>query len=88
VSSGRQQQHGRFGPYSAPSLYLRQGKWRHRLSPAYTASAPSSSSMRSSWLYFASRSDRHGAPAFICPHASPTCVDDGPPFHPSVARWF
>ena len=29
---------------------------KRQFSPAYTASAPSSSSMRSSWLYFASRS--------------------------------
>jgi len=33
--------------------------------PAYLAEAPSSSSMRSNWLYFASRSLRHGAPVLI-----------------------
>jgi len=45
--------------------------WRYP-SPAYTASAPSSSSIRRSWLYFASRSDLHGAPVLICPVARPT----------------
>jgi len=34
--------------------------------PAYLAPAPSSSSIRKSWLYFASRSLRHGAPVLIC----------------------
>ena len=33
--------------------------------PGYTALAPSSSSMRSSWLYFATRSVRLGAPVLI-----------------------
>ena len=28
--------------------------------------APSSSSIRRSWLYFARRSERHGAPVLIC----------------------
>lgn len=32
------------------------------LCPAYTATAPKSSSMRMSWLYFSTRSPRHGAP--------------------------
>src|SRR5215210_9499626 len=35
--------------------------------PGYSASPPSASSMRSSWLYFATRSDRDGAPVLICP---------------------
>ena len=35
--------------------------------PANLASPPSSSSMRNSWLYLASRSERHGAPDLICP---------------------
>src|SRR5262249_39895783 len=35
--------------------------------PMYCASSPSSSSMRSSWLYFATRSLRAGAPVLICP---------------------
>src|SRR3712207_8479760 len=30
--------------------------------PGYSASPPSASSIRSSWLYFATRSDRDGAP--------------------------
>ena len=33
-----------------------QAMWRHE-SPAYVASEPSSSSMRSNWLYLARRSD-------------------------------
>ena len=37
-----------------------------KLLPAYLAAAPSSSSIRSNWLYFASRSLRHGAPVLIC----------------------
>jgi len=37
-----------------------------KLLPAYLAPAPSSSSIRSIWLYFASRSLRHGAPVLIC----------------------
>ena len=35
--------------------------------PAYRAALPSSDSMRSSWLYLATRSERHGAPVLICP---------------------
>src|SRR5688572_4677211 len=35
--------------------------------PAYLAASPSSSSIRSSWLYFAVRSERAGAPDLICP---------------------
>src|SRR4026209_2596344 len=35
--------------------------------PAYTAARPSSSSMRRSWLYFATRSERAGAPVLIWP---------------------
>src|SRR5579863_2106595 len=35
--------------------------------PGNSASAPSCSSMRSSWLYFAVRSERQGAPVLICP---------------------
>ena len=33
--------------------------------PAYTAASSSSSSMRKSWLYLATRSDRAGAPVLI-----------------------
>src|SRR5947208_146356 len=35
--------------------------------PAYRAPSPSSSSIRSSWLYLAVRSPREGAPVLICP---------------------
>src|SRR5213078_3867436 len=35
--------------------------------PAYRAASSSSSSIRSSWLYFATRSERAGAPVLICP---------------------
>src|SRR5690606_22810220 len=37
------------------------------VAPAYAAAAPSSSSIRSSWVYFATRSDRAGAPVLLCP---------------------
>merc|ERR1719412_1365497 len=43
-----------------------QAGFRHA-APAYTASAPNSSSIRISWLYFAVRSERQGAPVFIWP---------------------
>src|SRR3954464_13517896 len=43
-------------------IYLRKA-----LRPGYVASAPSASSIRSSWLYFATRSERDGAPVLICP---------------------
>src|ERR1043165_2044804 len=35
--------------------------------PGNVASAPRASSMRRSWLYFATRSERDGAPVLICP---------------------
>jgi hypothetical protein len=35
--------------------------------PAYRARSPSSSSIRISWLYFATGSERAGAPVLICP---------------------
>ena len=40
--------------------------------PANTAVAPSSSSMRSSWLYLQTRSVRLADPVLICPAAVPT----------------
>jgi len=40
--------------------------------PAYGAASPSSSSMRSSWLYLERRSERQGAPVLICPVQRPT----------------
>lgn len=40
--------------------------------PAKTALSPNSSSILNSWLYFASLSDRQGAPVFICPEPNPT----------------
>src|SRR6476646_282111 len=36
--------------------------------PGYSAIGPSCSSIRSSWLYFATRSVREGAPVLIWPH--------------------
>lgn len=48
-----------------------QPMWRH-CSPAYRAAEPSSSSMRSSWLYLALRSERQGAPVLIWPVDRPT----------------
>merc|ERR1719440_2188421 len=43
-----------------------------KFTPAKTHASPSSSSMRRSWLYFARRSERHGAPVLICPVRRPT----------------
>lgn len=40
--------------------------------PAYSASSPRRSSMRSSWLYLATRSPRAGAPDLICMAFMPT----------------
>ena len=48
-----------------PSHAVRPSKRERR--PANLAASPSSSSMRSSWLYLATRSDLAGAPAFSCP---------------------
>mmetsp|Transcript_1513 Transcript_1513/g.5098 ORF Transcript_1513/g.5098 Transcript_1513/m.5098 type:complete len:263 (+) Transcript_1513:1590-2378(+) len=55
--------------------------------PAYGAEAPSSSSMRSSWLYFASRSDRQGAPVLICPVLRPTARSAMKESSVSPERW-
>ena len=44
------------------SGYFARGKAER---PAYTAASPSSSSMRSNWLYFATLSLRAGAPVLI-----------------------
>src|SRR6185369_6079492 len=41
--------------------------WRMASRPAYWPPAPSSSSMRSSWLYLATRSLRLADPVLICP---------------------
>mmetsp|Transcript_67752 Transcript_67752/g.107348 ORF Transcript_67752/g.107348 Transcript_67752/m.107348 type:complete len:205 (-) Transcript_67752:915-1529(-) len=43
-----------------------------QLPPAKTASFPSCSSIRMSWLYFAFLSDRQGAPVLIWPQHNPT----------------
>merc|ERR1719151_505676 len=43
-----------------------------KLAPANLALVPNSSSIRSSWLYFARRSDLQGAPVLIWPVPSPT----------------
>ena len=43
------------------------GATRNTDRPGYSASAPSASSIRSSWLYLATRSERDGAPVLICP---------------------
>src|SRR5512142_865073 len=40
---------------------------RNARRPGYSASGPSASSIRSSWLYFATRSVRDGAPVLIWP---------------------
>mmetsp|Transcript_6279 Transcript_6279/g.10597 ORF Transcript_6279/g.10597 Transcript_6279/m.10597 type:complete len:220 (+) Transcript_6279:14-673(+) len=45
---------------------------RRNCAPVYTAVSPHSSSIRSSWLYFARRSERQGAPVLIWPVLRPT----------------
>src|SRR5215207_10178528 len=42
--------------------------------PAYLALSPSSASMRINWLYFATRSERAGAPVLIWPVLSATAI--------------
>merc|ERR550537_130529 len=59
---------------------------RH-VAPAKTASAPSSSSMRISWLYFALRSDRQGAPVLIWPQQRPTAMSAIVVSSVSPERW-
>src|SRR5262249_16066201 len=49
------------------NLASAQAVLRKAVQPGYGASPPSSSSIRSSWLYFATRSVRDGAPVLICP---------------------
>src|SRR5262245_34451981 len=51
-----------------PQLGARHRYERNTERPGYSASPPSASSIRSSWLYFATRSLRDGAPVLICPH--------------------
>src|SRR6266540_7494089 len=53
-------------PLPAPGTPHRRTS-RKGLAPAYRAESPKASSMRSSWLYFAVRSERAGAPVLICP---------------------
>ena len=50
------------GPIAVISNYFRLKK---ASMPGYCATSPSSSSMRSSWLYLATRSERLGAPVLI-----------------------
>jgi len=51
-------------------LFIHSGV--RNLAPAYGADEPSSSSIRSSWLYFERRSERQGAPVLIWPVHRPT----------------
>src|SRR4026207_1611899 len=50
----------------------RSRSWRMAAIPAYRAGAASSSSILSSWLYFATRSVRLSEPVLICPAPVPT----------------
>src|SRR3954471_20452028 len=52
---------------SLATTRLRRRYARKTVRPGYSASPPSASSMRSSWLYFATRSERDGAPVLIWP---------------------
>ena len=59
---------GRFASgMSRKATWLAGEKRGNASSPAYRAASPRFSSMRSSWLYFATRSLRAGAPVLICP---------------------
>merc|ERR1719414_2043993 len=58
----------------SPSSYTPIQDGFRQVAPAYTALSPSSSSMRMSWLYFALRSERHGAPVLIWPVHKPTAM--------------
>src|SRR5262249_4500305 len=49
------------------NLASAQAVLRKAVQPGYVASPPSSSSIRRSWLSFATRSVRDGAPVLICP---------------------
>lgn len=62
-----------FTPTNEP-LTLKQPNYcgLRKVFPAYLAPAPNSSSMRKIWLYFAKRSERHGAPVLIWPVLKPT----------------
>merc|ERR1712151_136778 len=55
--------------------------------PAYVALPPSSSSIRRSWLYFARRSLRHGAPVLIWPVRRPTTRSAMKESSVSPERW-
>src|SRR6185437_3740453 len=55
--------------------------------PAYLAAAPSSSSMRSSWLYLHTRSVRLAEPVLICPAAVPTARSAMVESSVSPERW-
>src|SRR5215472_12841358 len=67
----RQKDHGSGVPSTAGASVdedaLRMRYWRNTERPAYTAEGPSCSSMRISWLYLASRSERDSDPVLICP---------------------
>src|SRR3989442_4009784 len=57
------------------------------LRPGYSASAPSSSSIRSSWLYLATRSVREGAPVLIWPAPVATTRSEMVVSSVSPERW-
>ena len=54
------------------TLSLSASGLREGVPPGYNARSPSSPSIRSSWLYFAVRSERAGAPVLIWPVPSAT----------------
>src|SRR5262249_35453522 len=81
-------------PPRAASLRLRRARTHDaaRLGataapPGYDADSPNTSSMRSNWLYFATRSDRAGAPALICPQLVATARSEIVVSSVSPDRW-
>ena len=63
-------------PYGRPCVRFRVDYFRLKKAfmPGYSAISPSSSSMRSSWLYLATRSVRLGAPVLIWPALRATAM--------------
>src|SRR5207247_5944897 len=62
------------GPHGPPCTIHAGAPPASAALPGYDAASARSSSMRSSWLYLATRSDRAGAPVLICPQLVATAM--------------